>query len=190
MTNDLNAAIQHVQMNTTTSTFTSTMLISCVLYREAVLAASAHFSWLGASKSPLFKLDWEEVNWPNLCLSTNSRGQFPPLGLRALVDKDILHSSIHAAALTAMQPRLAEDAACPWRSILEEGDEFNYLRWQKSPPSFVASPSANCSLLKENCLVDEISQVHQYASAGLQIVCRLIWLNWAEEEWTGWLFLH
>lgn len=93
----------------------STMLILCALDGEALLAAAAaHFSRLGASKSPLFKLDWEEANWPNLCLSTNSRGQFPPLGLRVLVDKDILHSSIHAAALTAtQQPRLTEDAAWP-----------------------------------------------------------------------------
>lgn len=100
-----------------------------------LVAAVAHFSWLGASKSPLLKLDWEEVNWPNLCLSSNLRGQFPPLGWRALVDKDILHSSIHPGALRAMQLRLAEDAACLWRSILEEEDEFNYLHWQKSPPS-------------------------------------------------------
>lgn len=37
--------------------------------------------------------------------------------------------------------------------------------------------SANCPLLKENCLADEISQVHQYASVGLEIPCRLIWPN-------------
>lgn len=138
MSNNLNAVI-HDQMNTTT--FMSTMLLM-LLDGESVLAAAAHFSRLGASKSPLFKLDWEEVNWPNLCLSSNSRGQFPPLGLRALADKDILHSAIHAAALTATQQRLAEDAACPWRSILVEGDEFNYPRWQKNPHPSTQHPSS------------------------------------------------
>lgn len=117
-----------MKTTTTTRCVHKVTLMRALGGMAVLVVAAAHFPRLGASKSAVFKLDWEEVNWPNLCLSSNSRGQFPPLRLRALVDKDILRSSIHPAAPRATQPRLAEDAACPRRSILEEGDEFNYLR--------------------------------------------------------------
>lgn len=75
----------------------------------------------GASKTPLLKLDWEEVNWPNLCLPSNSRGQFPPLGLRALVDKDLLHSSIHAAALMSDAAPASRGRSLPAKIYIRGG---------------------------------------------------------------------
>lgn len=75
------------------------------------------FPDIGASKSPPLKLDWEELNWANLCLPSNSQSNF--LRWEALIDKEILPSTLHRSHSSCdpergIQPWLRGTACLFW----------------------------------------------------------------------------
>lgn len=133
-------------MMTTTMTCKTVGSLHIHLYVYARWREDEWQSWpppsfpdIGASKSLPLKLDWEELNWANLCLPSNSRSNF--LRWEALIDKEILPSTLHRShspcdpergiqpwLRAGGRPACSEPSNRPWRSILEEGDEFNYPR--------------------------------------------------------------
>lgn len=75
-----------------------------------------------------------EHNWANSCFSLNSPSNFP--SWKTLIDKDIFSSTPHSnhssaglegGLALATQGACSEPSNLPWKSIIEEGHELNYL---------------------------------------------------------------
>lgn len=106
----------------------------CLLEEQRALEWAAALttsliSWPWAWKLPLSKLDWKELNWPNLCFSSNSSSNF--LCWKSLIDKDIFSPTqphYHSYADLERDLALAKEDSMPFLSpqIVPEN-----LRWKR-----------------------------------------------------------